>query len=233
MSVKYQHLVDSNIFFTSWKPLFTILIRLNVYSVIIQTTGVKMPSVDDTAGFVALAEQLFLPEAFRHALVALNYGTIRLFCSIHSQLCVSSPSDEALQDVCLLVSSSFAFLSFNADDIRRLRGFAMACSHELAAAMQSAGSFALAPPVANPAPTSVVDYGIDGEDGKDRKMAHIVARQWVAYCIANQRSEPVPSSEQVTDRDTYIWFIDASTSGALRHIPDFMRVKSRSSPRVE
>ena len=192
-----------------------------------------MPSVEDSAGFVALAEQLFLPEAFRHALVALNYGSIRLFCSIHSQLCVASPSNEALQDVCLLISSSFPFLSFSADDIRRLRGFAMACSHELSAAMQSAGTLALLPPVSAPVTTNVTDYGMDAEDGKDRKMAHIVARQWAAYCIANQRAEPVPSSEQVPDKDVYIWFIDASSSGALRHMPDFMRVKSRSSPRVE
>ena len=35
------------------------------------------------------------------------------------------------------------------------------------------------------------------------------------------------------DKDTYIWFTDASTSGSLRHIPDFMRVKTRASPRVE
>ena len=172
------------IYRTPAKPQSAYLIQMNqpfLFKQNLFAQLVMMPAVDDVQHFVALAMQLFVPDSFRYHLTSLNYGTIRLFSSIHSLMCVASPSDEALQDVCLLITSAYHVLSFSADDLRRLRGFAMACSHELAAAQQAAVTFAGPLPTSIiPAPTISAPDIYDKEEEKDRRMASIVARQWAA-----------------------------------------------------
>ena len=101
------------------------------------------------------------------------------------------PSDDALQDVCDLITSAFNFLVFSPDDIRRLRGFAMACSHELARSLAAAQQAAVTSVTALatalvPVPTTPPsDHLMDVEGIKDRRVASVVARQWRAYCIGH------------------------------------------------
>ena len=89
------------------------------------------------AAFNALARNCHLPDKFRLLLIHLMYGTIPLFASIDSGLCTRAPTAPALQEVVALCSTACPALRFDNDDLRRLRGFAMACSQAMDASHQS------------------------------------------------------------------------------------------------
>ena len=88
-----------------------------------------MTAVSDAAAvFMMVACEAQLPDDIAFGLHMLGYGSISAVASIHSELCVAAPSAVALQRVTSMLLNAFPHLSFSEDDLRRLRGFAQACS---------------------------------------------------------------------------------------------------------
>ena len=174
-----------------------------------------------SAAFNALARNCHLPDKFRLMLIHLMYGTIPLFASIDSGLCTRAPTAPALQEVVALCSSACPALRFDHDDMRRLRGFAMACSQAMDCSHQNAlASIGLSPapvatvipttPISNPATPDVV--------ATDRTMAAVAARMWEADRRVRNECQQVPRSEQIGDKHVYIQLVHRRCQ-PLRHAP--------------
>ena len=164
------------------------------------------------------------------------YGTIPLFASIDSGLCTRAPTAPALQEVVALCSTACPALRFDNDDLRRLRGFAMACSQAMDASHQSElATIGLSPaPVAPSIPSTPTSSSAPAEAvATDRTMAAVAARMWEADRRVRNECQQVPRSEQIGDKDVYNWFSDAANHYALRHFPELQRLKSGAATRVE
>ena len=114
----------------------------------------SMSALTPAEEFNRLAQSCHLPDSFRLSLIHLRYGTIPLLASIDSGLCTPAPTALALQEVVLLCTTALPRLVFTAEDIRRLRGFAMSCHYGMVNAQQSGlhGLGLVAVPVSSPAP---------------------------------------------------------------------------------
>ena len=188
--------------------------------------------------FALVAESSDLPDPMKFGLFSLGYGTIPSFASIHSELCVPAPSASAVQAVTSMLYTAYPSLSFNDDDIRRLRGFAQACNLLVADAQrQRLVALGVMPPAGAPTtgaavPAAAPAFPSDASD-KELRQAAVASRQWDAHKRATQRSSAIPRSEQVSDNDLYKWFTGMVNYGSLSHFPDLMRTKSGASARIE
>ena len=139
-----------------------------------------MAASTPAAAFNTLALSCHLPDKFRLMLIHLCYGTIPLFASIDSGLCTPAPTAQALQEVVQLCTLNYPALQFDADDIRRLRGFAMSCGHAMDDAQKSGlQGLGLGAPPPSPVPAGGSSPAPDQPD-TDRTMARVAARQWEA-----------------------------------------------------
>ena len=164
------------------------------------------------------------------------YGTIPLFASIDSGLCTSAPTAFALQEVVTLCTSACPGLRFDNDDLRRLRGFAMSCSHAMDGSQQTGlASIWLSPaPVAPSIPSTPSSSPAPAEAvATERTMAAVAARMWEADRRVRNECQQVPRSEQIGDKDVYNWFSDAANHFALRHFPELQRLKNGAATRVK
>ena len=193
-----------------------------------------MSGTTPAAAFDQLARSCHLPDKFRLMLIHLMYGTIPLFASIDSGLCVPAPTAAALQEVVVLCSSACPALQFDADDLRRLRGFAMSCHFSMVQSQQqSLQVLGLTAPTAPATPTTPSQApGGDGAE-TEKGMAGVAAQQWEADRRVRNEVEQVPRSEQIGDKHVYHWFTDAANHYALRHFPELLRLKSGAATRVE